>query len=200
MGNDVNVPLLDRIADVTRASTTYVLPEENVEVKVATVFKRLYGPVLSDISIETIDSSGSVSTQLARDLIPSKIPDIFEDDQLILLGQYTGDPVKFRMRGNCFGQQRVFDMEFDFDAATTRHAFVPRLWASRRIAYLVDQVRQAGAELAGRPIPRAPPSLMIRSTARSPTRSCASPPSSAFSPSTRRFLPPKAPISTTGAR
>ena len=153
VGNDVNVPLLDRIADVTRASTTYVLPEENVELKVATVFKRLYGPVLSDITIETIDSSGSISTQLARDLIPSKIPDIFEDDQLILLGQYTGDPVTFRMRGNCLGQQRAFEMNFDFDGATTRHAFVPRLWASRRIAYLVDQVRQAGAEFAARPNP-----------------------------------------------
>lgn len=151
VGNDVNVPLLDRIADVSRASTTYVLPEEDVEVKVATVFKRLYGPVLSDITLETIDSSGAVSTQLARDLIPSRIPDVFADDQLILLGQYAGEPVKFRLRGNCMGQPRDFEMSFDFDSATTKNAFVPRLWASRRIAYLVDQVRQAGAEFASRP-------------------------------------------------
>lgn len=149
VGNDVNVPLLDRIADVTRASTTYVLPEENVEVKVATVFKRLYGPVLSDITLETIDSTGGISTQIVRDLIPSKIPDVFADDQLILLGQYTGEPLKFRLRGNCLGKERVFEMAFDFDGATTRNAFVPRLWAARRIAYLVDQVRQAGAEFAG---------------------------------------------------
>jgi Ca-activated chloride channel family protein len=151
VGNDVNVPLLDRIADVTRASTTYVLPEENVELKVAAVFKRLYGPVMSDITIETLDAEGKVSTQLVRDLIPSKIPDLFEDDQLILLGQYaTGQPVKFRLRGNYLGKERVFDMAFDFDGSTTRNAFVPRLWAARRIAYLVDQIRQAGAEFANR--------------------------------------------------
>ena len=29
--------------------------------------------------------------------------------------------------------------------ASTKHAFVPRLWATRRISFLVDQLRQAGA-------------------------------------------------------
>ena len=34
VGGDVNVPLLDRLADTTRAKSTYVLPGEDVEVKV----------------------------------------------------------------------------------------------------------------------------------------------------------------------
>ena len=78
---------------------------------------------------------GAASTQLVRDLIPSKIPDLFEDDQLILLGQYQEDsPLKFRLHGNCLGKERTFEVQFDFDGATTRNAFVPRLWAARRIA------------------------------------------------------------------
>jgi len=32
-------------------------------------------------------------------------------------------------------------------SATTRHAFVPRLWASRQIAFLVDELRQQGGDL-----------------------------------------------------
>jgi len=36
-------------------------------------------------------------------------------------------------------------------SATTRNAFVPRLWASRRIASLIDEIRQAGAVTSARP-------------------------------------------------
>ncbi len=153
VGNDVNAPLLDRIADISRASTTYVLPAEDVELKVASVFKRLHGPVMADITLEMLDADGKASTQLARELIPSKIPDLFSDDHLILLGQFAGKPVTFRISGTFMAQPRSFDVTFDFAEATTRNAFVPRLWASRRIAYLVDQVRQAGAEFASRPQP-----------------------------------------------
>jgi Ca-activated chloride channel homolog len=152
VGNDVNVPLLDRIADITRASTTYVLPEEDVELKVAATFKRLHGPVLSDLSVQTLDDNGQPTTRLVRDLIPNKLPDLFEGDQLILLGQYQKQgPVKFALTGNFLNQKRTFEFAFDMSNATTMNAFVPRLWAGRRIAYLVDQIRQAGAATSNQP-------------------------------------------------
>ena len=49
-------------------------------------------------------------------------------------------------------------------SASTRHAFVPRLWASRQIAFLVDELRQRGGDLgapfaAGRPDPFHDPRL-----------------------------------------
>ena len=48
VGVDVNTPLLEKIAYESRATTTFILPGEDVEVKVAAVFKRLRGPVLAD--------------------------------------------------------------------------------------------------------------------------------------------------------
>ena len=48
VGVDVNTPLLDKIATETRAKSTYVLPKEDVEMKVGQVFKRLEGPILAD--------------------------------------------------------------------------------------------------------------------------------------------------------
>jgi Ca-activated chloride channel family protein len=149
VGDDVNVPLLDRIADRTRATASYVLPQEDVGLKVAQVFTRLYGPVFANPKLETVDTGGAVSTRLVRELIPQKLPDLFEGDQLILLGQYSGrDPITFRLSGDFLGRRRTFEFTFGLDAATTRNAFVPRLWASRRIAYLVDEIRQAGADAA----------------------------------------------------
>jgi Ca-activated chloride channel family protein len=153
VGADVNAPLLDRIADATRASTTYVLPGEDVEVKVAQVYKRLYGPVLADVKVETLGADGRPDTRRMRDLIPSEVPDRFDGDSVIVLGQYSGEePLEFRIRGEYLGRPREFRFSFGVERATTRNAFVPRLWATRRIAYLVDQVRELGAAMSTAPV------------------------------------------------
>jgi len=145
VGQDVNAPLLDRVAEMTRGSATYVMPGEDVEVKVAGVFQRLYGPVLADAKLTTRDPAGALVTDRVREPIPAALPDLFEGDQLVVLGQYRGEePLHFRLEGNYLGRARTFGFEFRLDQATTRNAFVPRLWASRRIAFLVDQIRQAG--------------------------------------------------------
>lgn len=150
VGSDVNAPLLDRVADATRAKSTYVLPREDVEVKVGEVFRQLYGPVLASPVLETVDSAGAVSTRRVRELVPALPADLFEGDRLVVLGQFAGpNPLDFRLSGNFFGAPRTFSFRFDLDKATTRNAFVPRLWATRRIAELVDQIRQAGADAAG---------------------------------------------------
>jgi Ca-activated chloride channel family protein len=82
-----------------------------------------------------------------RDLTPAKLPDLFEGDQLVLLGQYTGnDPLGFVIEGDYFGRPRTFKFNFSLEKATVKNAFVPRLWASRKIAALVDAVRDLGAE------------------------------------------------------
>jgi len=138
VGNDVNVPLLDRVAEMTRATSTYVLPTEDIEVKIGQVFRRLYGPVLSHITL--------ASANRMRELMPHAPPDLFEGDQLVLLGQYRGDePLDVSLKGRFLGKHREFRFAFTLKNATTRNAFVPRLWATRRISFLVDQLRQAGA-------------------------------------------------------
>ncbi|MFN0006477.1 MAG: hypothetical protein ACKVXR_01110, partial [Planctomycetota bacterium] len=152
VGQDVNVPLLDRIADLTRATSTYVLPQEDVEVAVGRVFGRLSGPVLSDPALETLDPRGNLTTRVVRDLLPASLPDLFVGDQMVVLGRYVGgDPLDFRLTGNLRGTRSTFAFRFGLDSASTRNAFVPRLWATRRIALLVDQVRQAGAQFTGTP-------------------------------------------------
>ncbi|KPK71741.1 MAG: hypothetical protein AMJ84_05730, partial [Acidithiobacillales bacterium SM23_46] len=147
VGVDVNTPLLEKIASATRATATFVLPKEDVEVKVSQVFRRLAGPVLADPKLEIVDRDGEPAPGRVRDLIPHSLPDLFEGDQLVLLGQYIGErPLGFVLSGNYLGKQRTFRFKFDLDKASTRNAFVPRLWASRKIAVLVDAIRQMGAD------------------------------------------------------
>lgn len=147
VGLDVNTPLLSRVAEASRAVPTYVLPDEDVEVKVGQVFRRLSGPVLSSPVLTILDKNGQATTRAARELFPVMLPDFFEGDQITLLGQYTSDePVTFRLTGDYFGKQRAFEFGFAFNKATTRNAYVPRLWASRKIAALIDEIRQNAAD------------------------------------------------------
>ncbi len=149
VGVDVNTPLLEAIARGSRATTTFVLPSEDVEVKVAAVFRKLSGPVLADPVLNLLTPSGASARGRCMDLIPTPLPDLFEGDQLVLLGRYLGeDPVLFEVGGNYLGTSRAFRFELDPGTATTRMGFVPRLWAARKIALLVDAIRAQGADMA----------------------------------------------------
>jgi Ca-activated chloride channel family protein len=142
VGVDVNTPLLEKIAYESRATTTFVLPGEDVEVKVGAVFERLRGPVLADPALAIGEGP---TRRRARELIPARLPDLFEGDQIVLLGQYSGDePLEFTLRGNYRGTPRVFQFKLSLEQATTRNGFVPRLWASRKIGLLVDAIREQG--------------------------------------------------------
>ena len=148
VGLDVNSPLLENLADQSRAKATFVLPQEDVEVKVAGVFKKLSGPVL-DSPVLRIGGSGSSSMGRVTDLLPNRLPDLFEGDQLVLLGRYVGaQPLKFELKGNYAGKPKTFKFKFDLKSATTKNSFVPRLWAGRKIGILVDAIRSSGADPA----------------------------------------------------
>ncbi|MFI4881474.1 MAG: VWA domain-containing protein, partial [Phycisphaerales bacterium JB064] len=145
VGYDVNAPLLTAVSRETRGAPSFVLPQEDVEVKVGQVFKRLTGPVLASPSLKASDPSR------VRDMLPGELPDVFEGDQLIVLGRYTSETgkLRFTLKGKAGEQDREFELAFDPKRASVENAFVPRLWAQRRIAQLVEAVRQAGANGQG---------------------------------------------------
>lgn len=148
VGSDVNAPLLTNIASTSRATTTFVLPDEDVEVKVGQVFRRLKGPVLAMPEITAVDADGEPVARRVRDLLPGALPDLFEGDQLVLVGRFmpeAGDTLRLKLTGEYFGDARTFEFSFDTSKATVRNANVPRLWASRKIGALIDEIRQAGA-------------------------------------------------------
>ncbi len=107
-------------------------------------------PEITDGSIirgKVIEEDGGYAMGRTRDILPNKLPDLFQGDQLILLGQYVGKkPITFRISGNYLGKPKSFKFTFNFDKENVKNGFVPRLWASRKIAELIDDVRQMGAD------------------------------------------------------
>jgi len=83
------------------------------------------------------------------DVLPATIPDLFTDDQLVVLGRYRGnEPLKFELRGLYGGSKRTFRFQFALDKASTRNAYVPRLWASRRSGGLIQAIQALRADSA----------------------------------------------------
>ena len=151
VGFDVNAPLLEKLASASRGRAEFVLPQEDVEARVGRVFRQLSGPILADLELRLVGRDGGPALGRARDLLPDKLPDLFEGDRLVLLGQYVGtESLTFELRGNYLGAERTFRSTFDFEKASTKNGFVPRLWASRKTAALIDTVRQMGADPSAR--------------------------------------------------
>jgi Ca-activated chloride channel family protein len=142
VGTDVNTPLLNWIANDTGGAATFVLNDLDLEAKISSAFKRLSGPVISDPRLAVVDKDGHEKAGVVRDMFP-KMHDLFEGDQLVVLGVYQGNqPLTFELSGNYLGRQRKFHFSFDTEKASVQNNFVPRLWASRKIGYLSDAIRQ----------------------------------------------------------
>ncbi len=145
IGNDVNTHLLDQLAETTRAFSQYVLPEEDIEVKVSHFFGRIREPALTGLKLEV--GEGVRVSQV----LPGELPDLFKGDQLVAVGRYRGaGEAEVRLTGQAAGREQRFAFRAKFGSADERSAetsreFIPRLWATRRVGFLLDEIRLRGA-------------------------------------------------------
>ena len=139
IGSDVNTQLLDQIAENTRGFSQYVLANEDLEVKVSNFYTRIKEPALTNLRLEF---SGGVR---ASKMYPAALPDLFKGDQLVLAGRYSGSgEVEAKLTGMAEGREQTFTYKVRFDDRNTTNDFVPRLWATRRVGFLLDEIRLRG--------------------------------------------------------
>lgn len=142
LGTDVNAHLLDRIADHTHAASDYVLPTEDIEVKVSSFFSKIREPILSNLKLTFPDG-----IHISK-MYPQAMPDLFKGDQLVLTGRYSGTGSgTCVIEGDADGTTQKFTAPVTFAKESTGQPFVSRLWASRRVAYLLDEIRLHGENL-----------------------------------------------------
>lgn len=136
VGYDVNARLLDRLSGGNQGTSEYVKPDEDIEAHVARFYGKLTSPALTGIRIEFSE------TDINR-TYPRDIPDLFEGGQLVLVGRYRqGGRTSVKVSGKVGGESRRFD--FPADLATSErgsgHDFIERIWATRRIGEIIDQI------------------------------------------------------------
>lgn len=139
VGYDVNVLLLDQLAADHRGRPTYIEPDERIDEKVSTFFARMRSPLLTDISLDF----GAVRIY---DVYPSALPDVYAGTQLIVTGRYEGSgPETLTITGQVSERRTALTYDVSF-TAHDGEAFVPRLWAARKIGHLLTQIRIHGEE------------------------------------------------------
>jgi len=139
IGTDVNAHLLDEIAEATRAFNQYVLPEEDLEIKVSSFFAKIKEPVLTDPELKF---TGDIR---ATKFYPAPLPDLFRGEQLVVVGRYSGHGSSAAtIAGKVNGQKREFSEDVKFSSDSSDNEFIPKLWATRRVGYLLDEIRLHG--------------------------------------------------------
>jgi Ca-activated chloride channel family protein len=144
VGYDVNTALLDKLAAENGGVADYVEPKEDLEVKVSNFFAKVNYPVLTDLKL---DMAG-VETDL---VYPKVMPDLFRGSQITLIGRYRNaidlDFVRLRLTGNGNGASRQFFYNnLRFPLREDANDFLPRLWATRRVGWLMEQIRTNGEQ------------------------------------------------------
>ena len=138
VGYDVNTVLLDQLAAENRGTTNYVLPDENLELSLSTFYGKISSPVLADTALEISDIE-------AFDRFPRVLPDLFRGSQLLVLGRYRDrGEAQITVSGHTRGIPARFTTVQSFPGASLKASFLPRLWAGRKIAHLLHQIRLYG--------------------------------------------------------
>lgn len=140
IGTDVNTHLLDRISSTTRAVSRYVLEGENLELAVSSFWTKVSQPVFSDLAL----SFTNPAIRAGR-LIPVDLPDLFNGDQLVVFGRYSGSGASaMKLTGAFAGASRQFVEDVRFPEVSADNPWLPRLWAARRVGWLLDEIRLRG--------------------------------------------------------
>lgn len=144
VGYDVNTSLLDKLAAENGGTADYVEPKEDLEVRVSNFFTKVNYPVLTDLKLDI----PGVKTDL---VYPRDIPDVFRGSQVMLLGRYSNDEdlkaVRVTLAGQTSGSRRSYSYDdLSFPLRNDDNDYLPRLWATRRVGWLMEQVRSNGEQ------------------------------------------------------
>jgi uncharacterized protein YegL len=141
VGHDVNSRLMDRLASVGGGTVTYVAPEEDIEEAVSRLYQRIQAPVLTEVKL-------SYEGFKVSEAYPARVRDLFRGDQVVIVARYQllGGDTEVRVRG--LGAAGPVEQTFpvtlvrrgDYGAG----GVIARLWAARRIGYLLDQMDLEG--------------------------------------------------------
>ncbi len=140
VGFDVNTHLLDRLSAGSGGASDYVEPGEDIEVAVSSFYGKVKNPVLSDLHL-------SFSNIEVEETYPKQLPDMFSGSQLVVFGRYVGGGGSLiTLLGSDGEVKKTFSYEVDFPDSETENDFIPRLWASRKIGFLLDEIRLNGED------------------------------------------------------
>lgn len=140
VGDQLNAELIDNIANQNGGVSDYVSEDEDLEIKTSALFSKLTHPVLTDVSLQFHNVE-------VKQIYPRNVGDIFKDSNILVLGRYSKPgAARITLTGRLKDKNIKLDFETDFPARENENAFVAKIWATRKIGFLLEQIRKNGAD------------------------------------------------------
>jgi Ca-activated chloride channel family protein len=137
LGDDVDYPFIDRLAKENNGYTANVAPSQDLEQPLSDFYSKIKSPVMTDIDLE-------ISGVRIYDQIPDHLSDLFLGSQLVVTGRYMGSGRgNIALAGRIGGEQVTYNYPVQF-TDSRQNDFIPRHWATRRVGYLLNQIRLYG--------------------------------------------------------
>ncbi|MEW5742031.1 MAG: VIT and VWA domain-containing protein [Myxococcota bacterium] len=138
VGDDLNARLLDRIAEDGAGTSDFVRDGKDFELKIGGFYDKVANPVLADVALD-------LAAFGAYDVYPKRLGDLFKGQQLVVMGRYrTPKESTVVLSGNVNGKKTVFEYRGEMVKDGKSFDFVPRLWAIRKVGYLLEAIRLNG--------------------------------------------------------
>ncbi len=139
VGFDVDTVLLDELSSRLRGVSAYVQPHQSIDEEMSAFYAKVSAPVLVDLAMDV----GGVQVE---DLYPYPLPDLFAGTQLVVAGRYReGGPASVELSGSVNNEARRYTYRDLAFGARGGNEFVARVWAQRKVGYLLAQIRLQGA-------------------------------------------------------
>jgi len=149
VGFDVNSRLLDRLSREQRGASVFVRPNEDIEAAVSGLYNKIGSPMMTDLKLTyEFDTKREESApEPINRTYPRTLPDLFRGEQLVLVGRYKQDgPAKVTLQGSIGDEKRSFTFPATFKekSADESNGFIEKLWATRRIGEIIDELDLKG--------------------------------------------------------
>lgn len=137
VGDDVDYDFIDRLSRENGGYTANVAPNEDLEQPLSDFYSKIKSPVMTDLEVE-------ITGARIYDMLPVTLPDLFLGSQLILTGRFVGTGSgNVTLRGMVGDEMQRFTYPARF-TEERKNDFIPRHWATRRVGYLLNQIRLYG--------------------------------------------------------
>ena len=140
VGYDVNTRLLDGLARSGNGESGYVRPSEDISDVVGSFVSGLASPLATELRADFGDG--------VSDLYPRTLPDLYRGRPITVFGRFSSpmsQEVTLRGRTRSGDIRTSFGAEFGASSDSANAPFVGNLWASRKVADLLETIRIHGA-------------------------------------------------------
>ncbi len=139
VGNDVNRPLLEQMAQDSGGLAAFLSPDDNFARQARAFRRKLTRPVATDLKI---DITGVDVTEME----PKTLPNLFHGTPVRVYGRYKGGGMAdVKIRGSINGLEFKKAAQLDFPRTDDSNPELERMWAWHRIDALLKDADRSGS-------------------------------------------------------